>query len=257
MADRIQPLLLDPSPLATEAIARAKTELRDELKELLEAKADLLVTGGIGRHEKALLRIDAIEKAHETFKEDLLRVPTRLDERTETLKDLFDEKLHTLNIRVDTFHTLAAALREAAKEQAESHRQNAKEAVVAAFASAKEFTTASTTANNASMQSLALQISNLAERVGRNENAAASNEGMFAGGKGVIGGAIALLTVVILGTGLFLGTHDRSPGIVGADTQRVTDLIAQNNEQNRQTGQRLDALSARLNALTPPPKTGP
>lgn len=242
MADKVPQYLLDPSPLATEAIARAKIELRDELKELIEAKADLLVVGGVGRHEKALLRIDAIEKAHETFKEDLLRVPTRLDERTETLKDLFDEKLHTLNIRVDTFHTLAAALRDVAKEQNEAQRANAEKAVAAAFASAKELTTAYTTANNASMQSLDLQIRNLAERVGRNENAAASNEGMFAGGKGVIGGAIAVLTVVILGTGLFIGTAHNSPD------KRLDDMV-----------DRVNALSARLNTITQPPmlKTNP
>ena len=242
-----------PGLITANYIDKAKVELRDEFKSALVAQADLLKVAGIGRHEKALLRIEAVETALVTFKEDLLRVPTRLDERAETLSGLFNEKLLTINTKIDLLATNAVAMRQSLKEHTDT-----------AFIAARELTAAYTTANAAavtkteaatnkeidsiktlihsSSAALDAQITNLADRLNR-------SEGMFAGGKG----AVAFIVTVVAAAGIYIMQHN-STSTGGADTKRVDDLISIMTEQNRQTGQRMDALSARLNQLTPAPK---
>lgn len=69
----------------------------------------------------------------------------------------------------------------------------------------------------------------------------------------VCGFLVLLVAIVSVGISLHGQAAAMNPTI-GADTKRVDDLIAVITEQNRQVGQRMDALSARLNALTLPPK---
>lgn len=241
----------DPSVVTAHEIAKVRAELDEQFSDRLDALSELLSVAGTGRHEKALLRIEAAEAG-------LLN-----------LASLFSQKLATMTVRIDTADTYAAAMRDNAKEAAMVTRAHAKEMVDTAFAASKELTAAyaqstaaavakSETATNKELDGIKAlidsagkvrdaQTNNLTDRLNR-------GEGMFAGGKGIIGGAIALLTVFILGAGLFFTQHDRSGALSfsGAETKRVDDLIAVVTEQNRQAGTRMDAISARINALTAP-----
>jgi hypothetical protein len=230
-----------PGLITANYIDKTKVELREEFKASLEAQAELLKTGGVGRHEKALLRIEAIEKAHDTFKEDLNRFPTRLDREVERVTSLFAKDLATVNIRIDTFHAYAKAMRKAAKElTAAMTNANATAVTKSETAMNKEIDGIKGLINSISTQ-FDTQINNLADRINR-------SEGMFAGGKGVVG----IIIAIVGAAGIYITSHNGSIPTVGADTKRVDDLIAVMTEQARQTGQRIDALSARLNSLTPP-----
>jgi hypothetical protein len=259
----------DPSLITARLIAEVRQDLREEFREALRAQQELLVTTGVSRHEKAMLRVDAVERAHHAFEENLNRVPTNLDREIHRLEAMFSEKLNGVQIRIDTFHTLAEALRSAAKE-----------AIAAALASLKEITAAHNSANSAAMakgeaattkeidgikvliastrEGFDTEITNLAGRLDRGEGALVGGKGVF----GLIGGVVGVAGVLIA---MFVSLHSYS-GANGqtpvadatVNSKRLDDLITQNNEQSRQMGQRMDALSARINQLTPliqaPPK---
>jgi hypothetical protein len=70
--------------------------------------------------------------------------------------------------------------------------------------------------------------------------------GVFWGGAGVVSGIIIAIVTVILSHG-----QQVNPTI-GADTQRVTDLITQETAARAATDARIDALSQRLNTLVTP-----
>lgn len=234
----------------------ASAALLEQFESRLEAKAELLKVAGVGRHEKALLRIEAIEKTYETFKEDLNRVPTSLDREIKRLTELFDEKLASTQANIITLRDFTQAMRDTNKMRLDAE-----------FAAAKELTSSYNSANAAAVakseaaltkeidslkgligstsKAFDTQIDNLTDRLNR-------SDGMFAGGKGAGAAALSVLTVVILAGSLFFAMHNNGPGTVGADTKRVDDLIAVIAEQNRQATARMDALSARINALTPP-----
>lgn len=236
----------------------ASAALLEQFESRLETKAELLKVAGVGRHEKALLRIEAIEKTHETFKEDLNRIPTNLDREVNRITELFDEKLRSVQSDITTLRDFTQAMRETNKTR-----------IDAEFAATKELTSSYNSANAAAVaksesaltkeidslkSAIALaskgfeqQIDNLSDRLNR-------SEGMFAGGKGAGAAALSVLTVVILAGSLFLAVHNNGPGTVGADTKRLDDLIAVITEKDRQATARMDALSARINALTPPIK---
>ncbi len=229
-----------PGLITARYIDKTEEKLRTEFRTSLEEKSELLKVAGIGRHEKALLRIEAIERAHEVFKEDLNRVPTRLDREVERLTSLFDERLNAVNIRIDTFHQYADAMRGASKElTAAMTGANATAVAKSETAMNKEIDSIKGLINSTSAQ-FDTQINNLADRLNR-------SEGMFAGGKGVVVTVIS----IVAAAGIYIMQHNPT---VGTDTKRVDDLISIMTEQNRQTGLRMDALSARLNTLTPSPK---
>jgi hypothetical protein len=234
--------LMAVSPYSDWRSVEVKQELRAEFKSALEAQHDLLKTAGEGRHEKALLRIDAIEKAAKTFEDHLTRVPTQLDRETERLTVLFDEKLARLNLRLDSFQTQTEAAFAAAREITTAHT-NANSAAVtkAEGVVTKEIETIKVLISSTS-DALDTKIDNITDRINR-------GEGVWAGGKGIISivvGAIGTAALVVT----MYANLNRSP-VNGTDTKRVDDLISVINEQNRLTNQRMDKLSERLTALTP------
>ena len=64
----------DQSLITARLIAEVRADLRDEFREALRSQQELLVTTGVSRHEKAMLRIDAVERAANVFEENLNRV---------------------------------------------------------------------------------------------------------------------------------------------------------------------------------------
>jgi putative NIF3 family GTP cyclohydrolase 1 type 2 len=243
----------DPSLITARVIAEVRAELREEFREALRAQQELLISTGVSRHEKAMLRIDAVERAAEVFEESLNRVPTVLDREVNRLEALFVERLNAVGIRIDTFHTLADALRANAKEAVAAALVALKEMTAvqhAAYAAAVDKGEAATTKEidgiklliSGTSKAFDTEISNLTDRLNR-------GEGALVGGKGVIGfivGGVGLAGVVV--TMLF---HLANPVAPIDNSKRLDDLIAQTAEQNRQVGQRMDALSARLNLFTP------
>lgn len=78
----------------------AKDELRREFTWAMASQRELLITGGVARHEKASLRIDAVSDALQTFEDNLNRMPTQLDREVSRLTTLFDEKLAAAHIKI-------------------------------------------------------------------------------------------------------------------------------------------------------------
>lgn len=77
---------------------------------------------------------------------------------------------------------------------------------------------------------------------------------------GIVGAIVGVfMLIVVLGFGLYNSSHPpANNALVGADTKRVDDLIAQSLEQSRLLNSRMDALSARFTAgvrqqTQPPP----
>ncbi len=124
----------DPSVLTAQIIADVKVELRAEFKELIEAKAALLLTGGIARHEKALIRIDNTESRLTIFEDNIKREASRISL-------IFDEKLLGKQLQIDALNESAEAVRMTADKYSDAMRDNANKAISAAFSAAKEVST--------------------------------------------------------------------------------------------------------------------
>lgn len=250
------------SPASDLAIIR--NELREEFTAALNAKVDLLVTAGVGRHEKALLRIEASEKAAKLFEENLNRVPTQLDRETARLEHLFGEKLVAVHNRIDAFHAFASAM-----------RQNAAESLAKSESSFTRDIASLETILDATKNGLEAKIGELTGRLDRGEGGYQGAVQTRVASSMNMGNVSTLIAAVLLGLGMVVASviyvdHQggTSPsGIVatvGADTGRVNDLISQRTQDNQQriadqaaVMARMDALSARLNQLTPlpaPPK---
>jgi hypothetical protein len=128
----------DPSVATQREIDTLRVELRQEFKDFLAAQTELLRATGIARHEKAMLRIDGIEKSQQTFDDNLNRVPTALDRESRRMEQLFGEKLHGVSVEIKSFQDFADRLRAIVNKHTDDVRVNAKEAIATAFASAKE-----------------------------------------------------------------------------------------------------------------------
>lgn len=257
-------------------LREVKDDLRIELKDAIKAQGELLVTGGVARHEKAILRIDALTDAQHVFTDNLSRVPTQLDREASRLTELFEEKLRAVNIRIDTFHDYASAMRENAKEAlssalasadkiASNQRDTFEQQISKSETSFTKEIDGLKVLINATKDAITADVSNITGRLDRGEGgyqgariAVGDRQASTTVNTQVVGQIIAFFVVVLMIIGVFVALHQPSGNpTVGADTKRVDDLILQNNEQNRQMGQRMDALSARLNQLTPLPKFTP
>jgi hypothetical protein len=102
-------------------------------------------------------------------------------------------------------------------------------------------------ATSMSRTEIMAQIEPISEAARRLENRGSNLDGRF-WAVAIIPAALVLL--IMLGV-----LHQSNPTlpIEGVDTKRVNDLIAQQFEQNRNMNSRLDALSARITAIKPPP----
>lgn len=275
--------MTDNSP--TDDIARAKSELRDEFRRWLDDRADLLISGGVARHEKAILRIQAITEAQQTFEDNLNRVPTQLDREAKRLTELFEEKLRAVHIRIDTFHDYAAAMREAAREAltaalasadkiSSNQRQTFEQQISKSETSFTKEIDGLKVLINATKDAITADVANLTGRLDRGEGgyqgariAVGDRQASTTVNTQVVGQIIAFFVVVLMIVGVFVSLHQSSINpTVGADTQRVNDLIAARGAETQQriadqaaVTARLDALSARINGLTPalPPSTKP
>ncbi len=130
--------LPDPSTITAGVIASAVRQVRDEFRSAMEAQQELLIVAGIGRHEKAMLRIEAVEKAYEVSETKLNTVPTQLDREAARLTEIFDEKLLGKQLQLDGFRGAVDIMRASSEKYTEAMRENAKEAIQAAFSAAKE-----------------------------------------------------------------------------------------------------------------------
>jgi hypothetical protein len=77
--------------------------------------------------ERFNIRLAGMDKAQELFRDDLTRVPTQLDKEISHLKELYDEKFHSIGIQFEE--------RDTRMEQNSKHSQDA---VNAAFQSSNQ-----------------------------------------------------------------------------------------------------------------------
>lgn len=250
-----------------------KQELREEFMAALKAQAELLTTGGVGRHEKALIRIDgvekeintkiaAIEKAANAFETNLNRVPTNLDREAGRLQELFTEKLSTISAEIKCFATFADAMRaaskeavyqmfEAAKEITANQRQAFESQLLKSDSSFTKEIDSLKTLRVTDKEAISADLANLTGRMDRGEGGDSGTHRAIANNRSNIAVIAAMASAAFLALSVF---HVPAT-TAGSDTKRVDDLITLITEQNRQSNARIDALSARLTAL-PPSLTG-
>jgi hypothetical protein len=272
----------DPSLATQREIDTTRVELRQEFKDLLAAQNELLRATGVARHEKAMLRIDGIEKSQQTFDDNLNRVPTALDRESRRIEQLFGEKLHSVAVEVKSFQEFADRLRAIVNKHTDDVRVNAKEAITTAFSSAKELSnnqrdsfrdqiTKSESSINQEIvgiktlisardEKTSADIQNLVSRLDRGDGGIAGAKQTVDNNRAGTNIIVAIVGACILAVSLLFAvlshyTQVNNPTI-GADTKRVDDLIQQQLGQNSAINSRLDALSARMTGVgaPPPPK---
>lgn len=111
---------------------------------------------------------------------------------------------------------------------------------------------------NTMREGIGTEVRNLAGRLDRGEGGTLgarqtrdegrANTTTVVGVVGGIAGALLLVATVYFNSSQL--THDKITSTGDATAQRLSDVVSLTNEQNRQMTARLDALSARLNALT-------
>jgi hypothetical protein len=269
----------DPSVATQREIDTLRVELRQEFKDFLAAQTELLRATGIARHEKAMLRIDGIEKSQQTFDDNLNRVPTALDRESRRMEQLFGEKLHGVSVEIKSFQDFADRLRAIVNKHTDDVRVNAKEAIATAFASAKELSngqrdsfkdqiTKSESSINQEIvgiktlisardEKTSADIQNLVSRLDRGDGGIAGAKQTVDNNRAGTNIIVAIVGACILAVSLLFAvlshyTQTNNP-TVGADTKRVDDLIQQQLGQNSAINSRLDALSARLTNIQKAP----
>lgn len=226
---------------------------RNSLEDKLVSLRDLLIT-----------RIEAMDKAAEVLSQNVNRVPTLLDRETSRLTALFDER--TGNIR--------SSIRER-DDQARQDKVTASSAAEHALASLKELIASQNSSNalalakaesstahalealnaiiNATKDGLSNEINNLKQRLDRGEGAdrgermATADTHSNIGSISLIIGCFVGVMGIVVAILPFTSAHYSSPAantnpLMGADTKRADDMVS-----------RMDALSARLNALQAKP----
>lgn len=265
----------DPSLATQREIDSVRIELRQEFKDSLAAQNELLRATGVARHEKAMLRIDGIEKAQQTFDDNL-------DRESHRAEQLYNEKLRGIEVEIKSFQDHADKLRAIVNKHTDDVRSNSKEAIATAFASAKELSNGQRdsfrdqiTKSEASInqeivgiktlisardEKTSADIQNLVSRLDRGDGGIAGAKQTIDNNRASTNIIVAIVGACILAVSLlFAGLSHFTPPpnqIVGADTKRVDDLIQQQLGQNSAINSRLDALSARMTGAgaPPPPK---
>lgn len=263
----------DPSLATQREINTLRVELRQEFRDSLVAQAELLRATGVARHEKAMLRIDGIEKAQQAFDDNLNRVPTALDREARRIEQLFGEKLRTIETEIKTFQDYGSRIRAVVDKHTDDIRANSKEAIATAFASAKELyngqrdsfkdqitkSEASTNQEISGIKTLisardektSADIQNLNSRLDRGDGGIAGAKQTVDNSRAVTNTIVAIVGACIVAASLLFAVfpHPLTTPTVGADTKRVDDLIQQKLESDRALNSRLDALSARMSAF--------
>jgi hypothetical protein len=241
--------------------------LRDELKSDIDATKDLLVTAGVARHEKAMLRIEAVEEKHLTFSEDLRRVPTDLDKEADAIRALFNEKLNGLATHLEDLRHSADQFRIVSEKNIETaftaaekvslqQRVSFEQQIAKSEASFTKEMDGVKALLHATASTINADVRNLTTRLDRGEGTShgARQESTDRHANStlnvLVGGLIVNFVVMMLGFGgLWASTHNPINPIVGADTKRVDDLITAMTENSRQVNDRLNSLSQRLNSV--------
>lgn len=270
----------DPSIITVQEIDKTRTELRAEFLSALSAQRELMITAGTGRHEKALLRIKAVERAQQSFEDNMNRVPTLLDREAGRLSNLFEEKLNVIRGQISSVNEYATA-----------QRNNNSEAVKAAFVSAEKIAynqrmafeqqiTKSETSFTKELDALKALLSanrdavnaaifNLTGRLDRGEGGLQGTQTHIVDQREktqltvmTVSSITGFLVLMVMIIGMWISIHNSSSvsasnPTIGADTKRVDDLISLTTESNREMSARLDALSNRLNTLTGPKSLPP
>jgi len=243
---------------------------RAAMEDKLQALRDLMTS-----------RLDSMDRASIVLADNVNRVPTLLDRETARLTGLFEEKTShlrdTLKERDNQAHedkaTAATAVSVALNSLKELiNSQNTANAIAIgkAEASVSHDLEALNTLISATKDGLNNEINNLKQRLDRGEGmsrgqkelrqedhmAAGTIVGMVTGTVGVLALIVAVFTYAmphaapqVVPTAQPIAQNNPA---VGVDTKRVDDLIAQQLDRNRDVTSRMDALSARLNSLTPP-----
>ncbi len=264
----------DPSVITAQIIAEVKVELRTEFKELIEAKAEMLLSTGISRHEKALIRIDNTENRLTASEDNIKREALRLS-------SIFDEKLLGKQLQIDALNASAEAVRLTTDKYTDAMRDNATEAISAAFASAKEVSTNqriafeqqikksedSTTKEieslkdqlNAVKDTSTERMATVTGRLDRGEGnisgvrqSVSDNHQSIGNITGIIGGVAAVLMLVaVVVFNLSSSNKDSRPST--AITLEPTASQSTAIERSRVINDKLDLLSRQLQNTLPPP----
>jgi hypothetical protein len=262
----------DPSEITQRELRRVKEEFNAALEQRLKAQEALLVTGGVSRHEKALIKIEALDQQHQVFREDIL---ARLGRMSEHLREFFTDKLQDVLTKVERNHELVKTVQgcdEKAMAAALSASERLDQAQRTAFEQQMTKTDASFTKEvdslklmiNVTREASMADIRNLTGRLDRGEGGMRGHREESSDRResqaATIGVAAQIISSVIMVVGIIgLWATLHSPPnanslvvpTVGADTKRVDDLISVINEQNRNINARMDALSNRINLLQP------
>jgi hypothetical protein len=95
------------------------------------------------------------------------------------------------------------------------------------------------------------RFSSMAEKLELLKNFSAKETGKSEGYGQMIATGLSVVAIIISIGMVYVSSANHNP-TVGVDTNRVSDLITNLNAQHMQDSARMDALSARINALTPP-----
>jgi hypothetical protein len=218
-------------------------------------------------------RLDGMDKAAEVLSDNVNRFPTLLDREAGRLQALFNEKTNNILDKIrehddqakqdkatslENVKTALNALKELIALQNSSNAT----AIAKSEAATSNELAALERAISQSKEALSADITNLKQRMDRSEGANTghreavgdthSNVGSVTLMVGCIVGFVGML---LTGYGLVAQHNSTINPTIGADTKRVDDLIAINNQRAAELNARLDALSARLNGLPLPPVT--
>jgi hypothetical protein len=220
-------------------------------------------------------RLNAMDRASVVLADNVNRVPTLLDRETSRLTELFDEKFASTqtqfkerDIRTDqdkiAASTAVTAALTALKEMIAL--QNTSNTAAISKSEASVITTLDSLNRiiSSTKEGLSADINNLKQRMDRGEGTdrgermATADTHSNIGSISLIIGAFVGVMGIVVAILTFTSAHYSTPApanpipLVGIDSKRVDDLIAQSIDRNRDMTSRMDALSARLNSLAPP-----
>jgi hypothetical protein len=244
----------DPTLITEREIEKARGELRNEFRSLIGGLSEIVKVQLDGRIQDTDANLRLVSEKLNVVGERFNRV----DERFKSIDTLFQERSNQGKddkVAVNTAITTAFAA--ADKAMAERNTSNA-ESMRKTEEGFKDRLGSLETKIDANRGNTDNGINDLKERMTRLETSALTaretkgearlNIGSIVG---VIGGVIGLLMLMMASFQLY-SNHAPQPGllasnpIVGVDTKRVDDLIAQSLAQSQALNSRLDALSARM-----------
>lgn len=227
-----------------------KIALREEIKTELRAEFKAIIDGSKGVSDA---RYDSVRETIETLSREMGRRFEETDKRYNQRYEAQQQSLKEQFIASEkaVLNAMASADRAVLKAEASAEKrfESVNESKATLFQQAASFLPRSEA--EANFKALNEKVATLRELTSASSG---KSEGF---GQVITAGIAAIAVLVSLGSVIFANHTPAAPhsvSTVEANSKRLDDLIAQNNEQNRLLSSRLDALSGRINGLTPRPQ---